>query len=149
MKSVYVMGALANPEIPFIGNKIRRLGFIVYDNWWASGYDADSYLRHYTTIKKLNYKQTLQDPAAVNTYNFDKNLMDKSNIAVLIMPAGKSAHLELGYFIGTGKPGYVLFDKVPSKIDIMYQFAVDIFFEFNELAEELKKYTPKKGKKLI
>jgi hypothetical protein len=139
-KSIYLMGSLTNANIPFIGNKIRGLGFEAIEDWWACGPLADSYLKHYAKIRNLNYKQTLETHAAKHIFNFDKGLIDKADIGVLCMPSGKSAHLELGYLIGTGKPGYVLFDKEPTKIDIMYQFAKDIFFNIDDLLEELKKY---------
>ena len=57
----------------------------------------------------------------------------------MIMPTGKSGHLELGWALGQGKRGYILFDKEPKRVDIMYQFATDIFFNFQELLTELKK----------
>jgi len=142
-KSVYLMGSLANPDIPFIGNKIRELGFEAIDDWWSPGPLADSYLKHYAKIRKLNYKQTLETYAAKHIFEFDKGLIDRADIGVLVMPGGKSAHLELGYLIGTGKPGYVLFDGIPSKIDIMYNFCTNLYFDFNELAEELLKYDTK------
>ncbi len=137
---IYIMGALANPNIPFIGNKLRKLGFEVFDDWWAPGPLADSYLKHYAKIRKLNYKETLKTHAAKHIYEFDKEHIDQSDIAILVMNAGKSAHLEFGYFIGSGKPGYILFDKEPARVDVMYQFATNIFFQECDLFEELKKY---------
>jgi nucleoside 2-deoxyribosyltransferase len=53
------------------------------------------------------------------------------------MPAGKSGHLELGYMVGCGKPGYILFDKEPERLDQMVQFATDIFFDAKELGRHL------------
>ena len=55
------------------------------------------------------------------------------------MPSGKSAHLELGYCIGKGKPGFVLFDKEPERYDVMYQFASGVFFNIKDLRKALKK----------
>jgi hypothetical protein len=138
-KSVYLIGSLANPNIPFLGNKIRKLGYEVFDDWWSPGPLADSYLKHYAKIRGLNYKETLNTYAAKHIYDFDKGLIDKADIGIVMAPFGKSAHLELGYMIGAGKLGYILFDKEPSKIDIMYQFATDIFFREKDLFEELKK----------
>ena len=139
-RSVYLMGSLANPNIPFIGNRIRSLGFEAIDDWWACGPISDSYLKHYAKIRGLNYKQTLQTHAAKHVYEFDKGLIDKADIGVLCMPSGKSAHMEFGYFIGTGKPGYVLFEKEPARIDIMYQLSGNLCFSIDELVKELKKY---------
>jgi nucleoside 2-deoxyribosyltransferase len=55
------------------------------------------------------------------------------------MPAGKSAHLELGYIIGQGKPGYILFDKMPERLDVMHVFANGVFFDVEELGQTLLK----------
>jgi hypothetical protein len=46
--------------------------------------------------------------------------------------------LELGYTIGRGKPGFILFDQEPERYDVMYAFATDIFFSREKLIERLK-----------
>ena len=56
----------------------------------------------------------------------------------MLMPAGKSGHLELGYIIGRGKPGYILFDGEPERYDVMVQFATGIFFNKQELFDKLR-----------
>ena len=53
------------------------------------------------------------------------------------MPCGKSGHLELGYFLGSGKRGYILFDGEPERWDVMYQFADGIYFKYDDLKKEL------------
>lgn len=43
--------------------------------------------------------------------------MDKADIGILVLPAGRSAHLELGYMIGRGLPTAVYFpDTFPPQI---------------------------------
>jgi nucleoside 2-deoxyribosyltransferase len=138
-KSIYLIGALANPQIPHFANRLRRAGFDVFDQWWAPGPHADSYLRHYTQIRKLTFRETLRDYAATHVFNFDKTHLDRCDMAVMLMPAGKSGHLELGYTIGKGKPGYILFDKEPHRLDIMLQFATDIFFREVDLFKTLRR----------
>ena len=59
-------------------------------------------------------------------------------MGVLVMPAGKSGHMELGYLAGIKTPVYVLFDKEPERYDIMYRFADDVVFSVEELVEVLK-----------
>ena len=94
----------------------------------------------YAKAKGLTYKETLKDWAATHIFAFDQKHIKRATDLVMVMPAGKSGHLELGWGIGRGKRGYILFDKEPKRVDIMYQFATDIFFNFEELSEELKKY---------
>ena len=52
------------------------------------------------------------------------------------MPAGKSAHLELGWVIGKGKKGFIVLDN-PDRWDVMYLFADGVFAGFEELKTEL------------
>lgn len=138
-KKVYLIGALANPEIPFIGNRLRALGFEVFDEWWSVGPLADSYLKQYARIRGLSYRELLNNAAAKNIYDFDKRHIDQCDIAVMVMKCGRSAHLELGYVIGQGKPGFILFDSTPARVDIMYKFATDILFSERELHTALRK----------
>ncbi len=46
---------------------------------------------------------------------------------VLVLPAGKSGHLELGYLIGQGKPAYIWMPEEPDRWDVMYRFADAVF----------------------
>jgi len=54
-------------------------------------------------------------------------------VGVLVLPAGKSGHLELGYMIGQGKPGYILLDGEPERFDVMYNFATGVFTNLSDL----------------
>jgi nucleoside 2-deoxyribosyltransferase len=73
-------------------------------------------------------------------FEFDKFHLDRCDAAVLLMPAGKSAHLELGYMRGKGKPGFILFDEEPERYDVMVKFATDIFFKKEDLFECLSMF---------
>jgi nucleoside 2-deoxyribosyltransferase len=139
MKSVYVIGSLRNSAVPKFGQVLRASGFDAFDSWFAPGPHADDYWRDYTKRRGLTYKEALQDWSAKHVFEFDKFHLDRCDIAVLLMPGGKSAHLELGYFIGCGKPGFILFDKEPKRYDVMTQFATDIFFGVGELIEAMRK----------
>lgn len=139
-KTIYVIGSLANSKVPHFANDLRNLGFNVYDQWWAPGPLADSYWRHYIKIRGLNYKDALADVAGKHIFEFDKGLIDKSDIVVVLakQKLGVSASLELGYAIGSGKKGYVLFESEPPRYDVMMGFATEIFFNKEELFEKLK-----------
>jgi len=137
---IYVIGSLRNKNIPIIANKLRQSlpGVEVFDSWYAPGPHADDYLRDYCKGKGFNYKQTLNDWAATHIFAFDKKHIMRATDVVMVMPAGKSGHLEFGWSLGKGKRGYVLFDSEPKRVDIMYQFSTDVFFDYQELATALK-----------
>lgn len=139
MKSLYLIGSLRNPQVPVLARKIRKLGFDVFDDWYAAGKIADDSWRDYEIARGHNFAQALQGRAARNVYEFDKKNLDRCDIAVMLMKAGKSGHLELGYFLGSKKPGYILMDKIPARFDVMYQFSNGVFFSERELFNQLKK----------
>lgn len=139
MKSYYIVGALANERIPHVGNAIRKLGYEAFDQWHGAGPHADIEWQKYSDIKGLSYKEALADWGARHVFQFDKYHLDRCDGAILVMPAGKSGHLELGYMAGRGKETYVLFDEVPKKYDVMYQFCNDIFFKLEDLLDKLSK----------
>jgi hypothetical protein len=134
---IYLIGSLRNPEVPRIGNYLREIGFDVFDDWFAGGKIADDEWQAYEQFRGRPYDVALRGYAAKHVYNFDLEHINSSDIGVLALPAGKSGHLELGYMIGQGKPGYVLFDKEPERWDVMYNFADGVYFDLKELGRKL------------
>jgi nucleoside 2-deoxyribosyltransferase len=141
MKTIYLIGSLRNPTIIEIANKLRKLGFDVFDDWMAAGPEADDYWRDYEKARGHNYAEALKGHAAFHVYNFDREHLEKADAGILALPAGKSGHLELGWLLGKGKPGYILLEGEPERYDVMYLFASGVFNTFEELANELKKLT--------
>lgn len=141
MKSIYIIGSLRNPMVPKIGNALRKLGLDVFDDWFASGPETDDYWKKYEKGRGNGFGQALKGYMAPHVFEFDKYHLDRTDGSVLVVPAGKSAHLELGYTIGRGKPGFILFPSEPKdRWDVMYQFATKVFFSqkdfLNTLAEK-------------
>lgn len=140
---IYLIGSLKNAQISYLAKEIRELGFEVFDDWFSPGPRADDHWRDYEIARGHTYKQALQGWAGKHIFEFDKFHIDRSDIGILVMPAGKSGHLELGYMIGQGKLCYILFDQEPERYDVMYQFAKDVFFDKQELFDILKTLTDK------
>jgi hypothetical protein len=139
IESLYLIGSLRNRKIPLLGDEIRKLGIEVFDAWQCPGPHADDFWRQYEKGRGHSYKEALSGAAAQNVFYFDKTNLDKRQAAVLVMPAGKSAHLELGYMRGCGKRAYILFDGEPKRWDVMYNFATAVFTSKKDLLEELKR----------
>lgn len=139
MKKVYLAGSLRNPELPRIGARLRSdTGLDVFDDWFSPGPEADDFWKKYSEARGQSYKEALSGRAARQVFEFDKHHIDTADVGVLVMPAGKSCHLELGYMVGQGKPTFVLMD-VPDRWDVMYQFVTKVCFSYQELAGELNK----------
>jgi hypothetical protein len=140
---IYLIGSLRNPQVPIVGHALRREGYDIFDDWYAVGPKADDHWKEYEKARGRNMKEALAGEAAKNTFRFDKNHLDASDAAVLVSPAGKSGHLELGYMLGKGKPGFVLLDEDPERWDVMYQFANAICFGLDDLIETLAGRIPR------
>ena len=138
MTTIYLIGSLRNPIIPEIGVRLRGLGYDVFDDWFAGGKIADDEWQSYSKARGQTYKEALESYAAKHVFHFDLEHLHRADIGVLVLPAGKSGHMELGWLLGRGKRGYVLFEKEPERWDIMYQFADGVYFDFEELLVALE-----------
>jgi len=137
IKSIYIIGSLRNPKIPEIANAIEARGIEAFCDWFQPGPEADDFWKKYSEARGLTYSQALKSHGANQIFDFDKAHLDRCDAAVMVAPAGKSGHLELGYTIGKGKPGYILFDGEPERWDVMVKFATGVFFSLDELFVEL------------
>lgn len=134
---IYVIGSLRQSRPREIAALLRQDGHEVFDDWQAPGPQADDHWRDYEQERGRTFKEALAGAAAQNVFQFDKGNLDRADAAVLVMPAGKSAHLELGYVLGSGKPGYILLDGEPERWDVMYGFATGVFTETEALRSAL------------
>ena len=134
---IYLIGSLSNPRIPEVGQALRSLGHNVFDDWFSSGPDTDVFWYKYEQKRGRTFKEALNGFHAKHAFALDKYHLDMAEAAVLVLPAGRSAHLELGYMAGKGKPAYILLEKEPERFDIMYNFATDIVYSVDELMRRL------------
>src|SRR3990172_601026 len=121
MRSIYLIGSLRNPEVPKLAAALRAAGHEVFDDWYAAGPEADDYWQRYEQDERgHSYIEALAGYAASHVFEYDRKHLDRCNTGVLLMPAGKSSHLELGYMIGQGKPGFIVLPSEPERFDVMY-----------------------------
>ena len=135
---LYLIGSLRNPMVPEIGNDLRRLGFDVFDDWYSAGEKADDAWQAYEKGRGHTFAEALDGYAAQHVFAFDQRHLNESDIGVLIMPAGKSGHLEAGFLIGQDKPVYVLLPEEPDRFDVMYVFFSGVFVEKKDLLNVVK-----------
>ena len=128
---------MRNPEIPLLAEKLRALGHFVYDDWHAPGPEADEYWRQYELARGHKYQEALAGWHAHHVFENDKFHLDLCDTGVLLMPAGRSAHLELGYLARGGKETYVVFPQEPDRFDIMYRFCTGVFTSVEDLVAAL------------
>ena len=140
MKSIYLIGSLRNIQIPVIANQLEDEGFEVFDSWYSPGPNADTHWKEYEITRGRTYVEALRHHAAQHIFEFDKFHIDRCDMGVMVLPAGRSGFLELGYIIGSGKPGYILLDNgEQDRWDVMLQFATAVCETMDELVAEIRK----------
>jgi hypothetical protein len=136
-KKVYVIGSLRNPEIPKWAACIRDNGYEVFDDWFAAGPTADDAWKEYEQSRGRKYRDAMKGYAARHVFEFDKKHIDEADIGVMILPAGKSGHAELGYMKGQGKKCIIVLNSEDERWDIMYNFFDHLVYDDKELLEAL------------
>jgi hypothetical protein len=137
VERIYLIGALKNDTIPGLAVRLADEGHAVFADWHAPGPQADEFWQAYEGQRGATYREAIYGPHALHVFDFDKHYLDECTVGVLVMPAGKSAHLELGYLAGTGKRTFVLFDGEPARYDLMYLFAEYVCFTVAELVQAI------------
>jgi len=99
------------------------------------GYQVDAfcdptrgrYVFHFSEIgdpSELDAISFLDDDRTKRAFKEDKKWIDWADVCLLILPAGKSSHLEAGYAKGKGKKLIIWQKKYPTgEFDVMYGFA--------------------------
>jgi hypothetical protein len=139
IERLYLIGSLRDNAVRALANRIRKLGITVFDDWHAAGSRADDIWQEYEQGRGHKFKEGLAGEHARDVHKIDVEKIDKSDTGLLLMPTGKSCHMEFGYMMGQGKRGYILMPGEPERWDIMYRFATDLFTTEKDLMKELKR----------
>jgi nucleoside 2-deoxyribosyltransferase len=91
-------------------------------------------------LDKMDWIDFMDNPKTERAYRADKAGLDWADTVILLLPCGRSAHLEAGYAVGKGKELYVWGDLPIGQFETMYGFA-DGLFRFDELPKLLKVLT--------
>lgn len=136
-KVLYLIGSLRNPRIPELAATIRRSlpDVEVFDDWYAAGPEADDYWKSYEVEKGHSYREALDGFAANHVFDFDKHHLDRCTHAVLVLPAGKSGHMEITYAkYGAKANAAILLDPDDDpRFDVMYKFVDRVLMDDHEL----------------
>lgn len=136
---IYVASSWRNKFQPDWVKALRENGFEVYDFrepepgdngfHWS---DIDIDWKNWTPQKYLN---GLEHPIACVGFENDINALKDCDFCVLILPCGRSAHLEAGYAIGAGKKVAIMLSE-DIEPELMYKMA-NVFYDETALVNWL------------
>lgn len=110
-KYVYVASSWRNELQDRIVHMLQSAGIDCYDFKNPDGRDGFSWSEidpDWQQWTAQQYVAALQHPAAVAGFTSDFEAMQRADTFVLVLPCGRSAHLELGWATGRGKRTCVL-----------------------------------------
>ena len=136
---IYVASSWRNESQPHVVSTLRSAGFHVYNfrepeegnsgfHWSEIGPDWQSW-----SPEKL--RDGLKHPIAQSGFNLDKQALDSSDVCVLVLPCGRSAHLEAGYIAGQGKRVFVLLSD--GEPELMYGLTTELCLCLGEVIDKL------------
>ena len=108
MARIYVASSWRNEQQPNIVKLLRSANHEVYDfrnpTYGPTGFTWAEIDPNWKDWSALEYKNTLlTSPRAAQGYLSDLRAMEWADTCVLVLPCGRSAHLEAGWFAGRGK----------------------------------------------
>ena len=126
MLRVYVASSWRNHDQPFVVSELRRGGFDVYDFRHPApgdnGFHWSEIDRGWTHWSPLQYIKGLEHRLAKDGFKKDFDAMKSCGAFVLVCPAGRSAHLELGWAVGARKATAIYLPE-PQEPELMYKLA--------------------------
>lgn len=87
----------------------------------------------------VRFREGLKHHVAQRGFGLDMGALRKCDACVLVLPCGRSAHLELGWAAGAGKITIVLLDDPMSEPELMYLACSKICVNLSEVLLELRK----------
>lgn len=141
MARIYVASSWRNNFQPEVVETLRAGGHSVYDfknpphgQGGFSWSDMDEAWKDWSPAQYRD--QLLNSPVAAHGFLTDKRAMEWADTCVLVMPCGRSAHLELGWMAGAGKRSIILLSD--GEPELMNLIATDICLSLSEVLDVLK-----------
>ena len=133
---VYVASSWRNEVYPEVVRALRKAGHEVYDfrHQSVSWEEFDWNVTNGVTSDELF--GVLEHPVVQTRFSNDMTALKDCDAVVCVLPCGRSAHLELGYGIGTGKSTVLLWHD-GDEPDIMHNAVDRIVFSVGEIVAAL------------
>jgi hypothetical protein len=129
---VYVASSWRNPIQPAVCAVLRAAGIPHYDfrnpeggtgfSWKdvKTGSEPGVAAKGADWESMEDYLQMIRHPRADEGFEADFAAMERADTFVMVLPCGKSAHLELGWAVGAGKRTAILLED-PVEPELMYR----------------------------
>ena len=140
-RKIYVASSWRNAYYSEVVQRLREAGHEVYDFQNPPsgdvGFKWSSISENYMAWTPEEYREQLKHPKAVRQFRNDIEAMKSCDAGVLVLPCGRSAHTEAGWFAGRGKTVVVLIPE-RQEPELMYRLFDGVCCTMEELINALK-----------
>lgn len=137
---IYVASSWRNDHQPEVVRRLVEAGHDVYDfrnprpgNTGFAWSDIDPDWQKWSTEQ---FREALLHPIAVDGFTLDMQALQTCDACVLVLPCGRSAHLECGWAAGAIRHT-IVYSPVRQEPELMYAMLGDIFATLDEVVGEL------------
>lgn len=139
---IYVASSWRNAYQPAVVAQLREAGHEVYDfrnppN--STGFAWSEIDPDWQGWSAAQYRALLNHPRAQQGFNADFDGMKWADVCLLVLPCGRSAHLELGWCAGAGKRTIILTND-GEEPELMALLAGEIATSMGEVLTMLESY---------
>jgi hypothetical protein len=105
----------------------------------------DNFVFHAGIIEKrlgrsrntFNFVEFVKFPESQRAFKSDKAGLDWADTCILLLPSGRSSHIEAGYAKGQGKKLYIYGSLPLGEFDCMYGFADGVYNDFDKMMKDI------------
>jgi hypothetical protein len=140
---IYLASSWRNTEQPEAVSLLRRAGHEVYDfrnppGGIKNGFRWSEVDPAWESWCAATYREKLKTPLAQRGFNSDFDGMKWADTGILLLPCGRSAHLELGWMAGAGKQT-IIWTKDGQEPELMALIADEICVSADEVISALNR----------
>lgn len=140
--NIYVASSWRNEFYPEVVSALREAGMDVYDfrnpPSGEGGFKWSYIDENYMDWTPEQYREHLKNNTlAVKQLKSDIEAMKSCDACVLVLPCGRSAHTEAGWFAGAGKR-VVVYIPCKQEPELMYGLFADVCTSMKQVVEALQ-----------
>ena len=148
---IYVASSWRNEWQPDVVDRLRQAGHEIYDfrnpKPGNKGFHWSEISENWQDWTPEQYKAALHHPLAATGFYLDYEALLDAECIVLVLPSGRSSHLEMGVAIGLAQERIryhsIIFMPEPVEPELMYKMADAIVVTMDELVAAIDGITQK------
>lgn len=138
---IYVASSWRNGYQQAVVARLREAGHDVYDfrnpASGSTGFGWRQIEPGWLEWTPEQFRKALEHPIAREGFRLDMEALKAADLCVLVLPCGRSAHLELGYARGAGARTAVLMPE-QSEPELMYRMVDLVALDVEEIVDWIK-----------